>query len=87
MSDGRSKLDVTHPLAADARSRDLDAAAVADDALELDLLILPAMALPVPGGAENALAEEAIALGLEGPIVDGLRLLNLAVGKPADLLR
>ena len=66
---------------------DLDAAAVADLALIADALVLAAVALPVLGGTKNPLAEQAVALRLQGAVVDGLRLLDLAVGPLANLLR
>jgi hypothetical protein len=62
---GRGELDVSHALAAHVGPGHLDAAALADDALEADPLVLAAVALPVPGGAEDLLTEEAVALGLE----------------------
>ena len=78
---GRSgKLDVAHALAADLRAGDLDATTLADDALEPDTLVLPAVALPVLGGAEDLLAEESVLLRLEGSVVDGFWLLDFAVG-------
>ena len=82
--DRRGQLDVAHALAPDLRAGDLDAAALADDALEPDALVLAAVALPVLGGTEDLLAEEAVLLGLERAVVDGLRLLHLAVGPHAD---
>src|SRR5947199_2220411 len=85
--DGSGKLDVAHPLAANLRARDFDAAPLADDALETDALVLPAVALPVPGRAEDLLAEEPVLLRLQGPVVDRLRLLDLTVGPHADLVR
>src|SRR3712207_6252418 len=66
---------------------DLHAAALADDALVADALVLAAVALPVLGGTEDALAEEAVLLGLERAVVDGLRLGDLAGRPGADLLR
>ena len=66
---------------------DLHAAAVADLALVADLLVLAAVALPVLGGSEDALAEQAVPLRLQGAVVDGLRLFDLAVRPLADLLR
>ena len=81
---GGGQLDVAHPLAADLRAGHLDAAALTDDALEPDPLVLAAGALPVLLRTEDLLAEEAILLGLEGPVVDGLGLLDLAVGPGAD---
>src|SRR4029078_12662966 len=85
--DGARQLDVAHPLAADLRARDLDAALVADDALVPDPLVLPAVALPVPGGTEDALVEEPILLRLERAVVDGLRLRDLALRPLPDLVR
>src|SRR5207249_535811 len=65
---------------------DLHAAALADDPLEPDALVLAAVALPVPGRPEDPLVEQAVLLRLEGPVVDGLGLLDLAVGPRADLV-
>ena len=87
VADGGGQLDVAHPLPADAGPGDLHAAAVADLALVADLLILAAVALPVLGGAKDAFTEQAVPLGLQGAVVDGLRLLDLAVGPLADLFR
>ena len=87
VADGAGQLDVAHPLTADLRARDLDAALVADDALVPDALVLPAVALPVPGGTEDALVEEPILLGLERPVVDGLGLRHLSLRPLPDLVR
>jgi hypothetical protein len=67
---------VAHALAADRGLGDLDAAALADDALEADALVLAAGALPVAGRAEDLLAEQTVLLGLEGAVVDGLGFLT-----------
>ena len=48
--------------------------AVADDTLITDALVLTASTLIVLGRTEDALAEQTVALGLVGAIVDGLRL-------------
>ncbi len=85
--DGRGQVDVTHALAAHLRARDLDAAALADDALVADPLVLAAVALPVLGGTEDALAEEAVLLRLQRAVVDRLRLDDLAGAPGSDLLR
>ena len=87
VGDGGGELDVAHPLTAHLGARDLDATALTDDALEADALVLAAVALPVPGRAEDALAEQALLLRLEGAVVDGLGLLDLAVAPLADGLR
>jgi hypothetical protein len=77
---------VAHALAAHLRARDLDAAALADDALVADALVLAAVALPVLGRTEDALAEQPVLLGLQRPVVDRLRLGDLARAPAADLL-
>src|SRR5687768_9315978 len=87
MGDGRGELDVTHALAADLGERHLDAALLADDAAMLQALVLAAKALVVLDRAEDLGAEQAVALGLEGAVVDRLGLLHLAVRPRADLLR
>ena len=87
MRDGSGELDMAHAVAPDARKRDLDAALLADDALVLHALVLAAQALVVLDRPEDARAEEAVTLRLEGAVVDGLRLLDLAVGPGKDLLR
>src|SRR5699024_1237811 len=86
VGDGSGQLHVPHALTAHGGLGDLHAAALADDALEAHALVLAAVALPVPGGAEDALAEQAVHLGLQGAVVDGLRLLDLAVGPAADVI-
>src|SRR5439155_2515290 len=67
--------------------RHLDAAALADDALVPDSLVLTAIALPVARRSEDALAEETVTLGLERAVVDRLRLRDLAGRPVANLLR
>src|SRR5207247_11465023 len=75
-----------HTVASNLGACDLDAAPLADDALEPDALVLSAVAFPVPGGTEDALAEQAVLLRLQRPVVDGLRLLDLAVRPRPDLV-
>ncbi len=87
MHDRRGQRDVAHPLAPDARVRDLHAAAVADDALVLDALVLAAGALPVALRAEYPLAEEPVLLRTVGAVVDRLGLLDLPVAPGTDDLR
>src|SRR5207245_11279022 len=83
----RGVLDVPHALPAHLRPGHLHAAAVADDALELHLLVAAAVALPVLDRTKDPLAEETIALRLEGAVVDRLGLLHLAVGPVAHVQR
>src|SRR5579884_173901 len=85
MAYGRCELDMAHALAANFRARDLHAAAIADHAFEADPLILAAVAFPVFGGPEDLFAEQAVAFGLEGAIVDGFRFLDLAERPSTDL--
>ena len=87
VADRAGQLDVAHALAADLGARDLDAALVADDALVADALVLAAVALPVLGGTEDALVEEAVLLRLERAVVDRLGLGDLALRPLADLVR
>ena len=83
---GRGQVDVAHALPAHLGPGHLDAAAVAHDAPVADALVLSAEALPVLGGTEDALAEEAVLLGAQGAVVDGLGLGDLPVGPATDLL-
>src|SRR6185312_241712 len=85
--DRRGQLDVAHALTADLGPGHLDAAALTDDALEPDPLVLAAVALPVPLRTEDLLAEESVLLGLEGAVVDRLGLLDLAVRPLSDVVR
>src|SRR5215210_1213732 len=78
---------MAHALAPHAAERHLDRALLADDALVLHALVLAAQALVILDRPENARAEQAVALGLEGAIIDGLRLLDLAVRPRENLLR
>ena len=82
--DGHGQFDVAHALAAHAAPRDFHAAAVADDALVLDALVLAARAFPVARGSEDALAEQAALFGLERAVVDRLRVFDLALAPGAD---
>jgi hypothetical protein len=83
----RSQLDVAHALAAHLGQRDFNAALFADDALVLHALVLAAQALVVLDRTEDARAEQAVALRLEGTVVDGLGLLDLAERPRQDLFR
>src|SRR3982750_1354809 len=82
MRDGYGELDVTHALATDAAQGDFDAAAIADHSTVANSLVFAAMAFPVLDWTEDPLAEQAVLLGLERAIVDGLGLENLAPRPP-----
>ena len=70
VADGGCEVDVAHAAAAFARVGDLHAASVADDSFVL----------------QDAFAEEAVLFGAVGAVVDGLGLLDLAVGPRADFV-
>src|SRR5208282_5435487 len=53
----------------------------------LQALVLAAQALVILHRPEDLGAKQAVALGLEGAVVDRFRLLYLAVGPGTDLLR
>src|SRR2546421_692437 len=84
--DGRGEVDVAHALATHLLPRHFDAAALADDPLVADALVLAAVALPVLRRTEDALAKQTVTLGLERAVVDGLRLRHLAGRPVADHL-
>ena len=78
---------MTHAVAPDLREGHLDAAFLADDAAVLHALVLAAQALVIFDWSEDASAEQPITLGLEGPVVNRLRLPDLAVRPRTDALR
>ena len=81
---GRGQLDVAETFATDFGERDFHAAFIADDSAMLHAFVLAAQAFPVGYGAEDARAEQAIALGLEGTVVDRFRLSDFAVRPAPD---
>src|SRR6185503_8909530 len=85
MGNRRGQLDMAHAVAAHLLHCDLYAALLADDALVLHALVLAAQALIVLHRPEDAGAEQAVTLRLEGAIIDRLRLFDLAV-RPAQNL-
>ena len=87
MRDRARELDVSHALATNFRQGDLDAALLADDAPMLQALVLAAQAFVVLDRPEDLCAKQSVALGLERTVVDGLRLLDLAIGPRPDLVR
>ena len=87
MGDGRGQFDMAHAFAAHLGGNDFNAALFADDAAVLHAFVLAAVAFVVLHRAEDLRAEQAVAFGLERTVVDGLRLLDFAVGPLPDLLR
>jgi len=67
---------VTHALTAHLGLRDFNAALLADHAAVLKAFVLAAQAFVVLDRAKNLGAEQAVTLGLEGTVVDGLGLLT-----------
>ena len=76
----RSEVDLTHALVAHATMRDLDAAAVANDAL-----VFAAGALEVALRSKDALAEQTDVRGTVGSVVNGLWLLDFATTPTANV--
>ena len=60
VSDRSSKFDVAHALTTNLGASYLNAATLADDALEAHALVLTAVALPVASRSEDLLAEQAV---------------------------
>ena len=87
MRDRRGQTDVAQALATYLGLNDLDTALFADHPSVLHALVLAAVALVVLHRPKDLGAEQAVALGLEGSVVDGLRLFDLAVRPFADLIR
>src|SRR5690606_11532361 len=75
VGDGGRQGDVAQALTAHLGLDHLDAALLADHAAVLHALVLAAVALVVLHRPEDARAKQAVTLGLEGPVVDRLRLL------------
>src|SRR5271166_2778884 len=86
MRAGRRQLDVAEALAAHLGARHFHAALVADHATVLHALVLAAETLPVGYRPEDARAEQAIALRLEGAVVDRLRFGDFPVRPATNLL-
>ena len=83
--DGYDELDVSGAFATHFLFGHFHTATVADDAFIANALVLAAMALVVLGGTEDAFAEQAVALGLVGSVVDGFGLQHFAVGVGLNL--
>ena len=87
MGNRHGQFDVAHALTAHPAEGDLDAAAVADDALVFDALVLAAGALPVAGRSEDPLAKQPALFRLARPIVDGFGVFNFPLGPRPDDFR
>ena len=80
VGDRTGQFDVAHALAPDLGLDDLDAAFFAHHAAVPHAFVLAAVALVVLGRPEDFCAEQPVAFGFERPVIDGFRLLDLAVG-------
>ena len=78
---------MSHSLAANLGEGHLNPTLLADHPPMLEPLVLAAEALVILDRPENLGAEESIAFGLEGPVVDGLWLLDLSKGPGTNLVR
>ncbi len=85
MANRSREFNVAHSLTANLASCDFNAAALAHDALVLDLFVSTAGAFPVFDWSEDALAEQAISLGLERAVIDRLRLLDFTMRPTHDV--
>src|SRR5438270_1348884 len=83
----RSQLNVAQPLTANFGQCDFNAALVADHAAMFHSFVFAAQAFPVRYRTENAGAEQAVALRLEGAVIDGFRLGHFAVRPAANFFR
>ncbi len=87
MRDRSRKLDVTHTLTTNLSFCNFNAAAVTDNALVANSLVLSAMALPVLSGSENSLAEKSVFFRFKGTVIYGFGLGYLTVRPFSDLFR
>ena len=85
MGNRSSKLDMTHTLTSYLSACNFNAAALADFALETDLLILTAVTFPVLCRSEDSFAEKTVSLRLLGSVIYGFGSFNNAVRPASDL--
>ena len=79
------QIDMSHALPANPGTGYLNTAALTDDSLVPDPLVLAAVALPIFGWPEYAFAEKTVFLWLQGAVVDRLGL-NHFTGRPGTYL-
>ena len=87
MNDGRSQLDVPHPLPTHTAVSHFDAAAIADHALVFHATVLSAGTFPVFFRPENSLAEQTVPLRSICPVVNRLGLLDFAERPAPNVMR
>ena len=81
----RRQIDMAHALAAHPCLCHLYAALFTDHAAEAHALVFAAIALPVLGGTEDALAEQAIPFRAQCAVVDRFRFQHFAMGPGTNL--
>ncbi len=79
MRDRSGQLYVAHPFTAYFRSRNFNTAAVANNALVADFLVLATVAFPVLGRAENALAKQAVFFRPQRAVVNRFRFGHFSI--------
>ena len=77
---------MTHAVTTNLCGGYFNTAALAGNAFEANAFVLTAGALPVPYRSKDLLAEKTVLFWLKGTVVDGLRLLYLAIGPTADII-
>ena len=80
------QLNVAHALPANLGQGDFNAAFFADDAAMLEALVLTAQTFVVFDRPKDLGAEQAIAFGLEGAVIDRLRLLDFTIRPRTNLV-
>ena len=80
MGNGRGQFDVAHAFAAHFGERNFHAAFFTGYTFEFQTFVFAAQALVVFYGAKDFGAEQTVALGFEGAIVDGFGFFHFAVG-------
>ncbi len=78
MSDWRYEFDMTHALTTNLCTCYFNTAALADNALESDALVLTAVALPITSRSKDLLIKETIFFWLQCSVVNSFWLLYLA---------
>ena len=87
MGDWGGKLDMAHTLSADLAQRYLDTAFFAYNAAILHPLVFTAQTLVILDWPEYSRAKQAVPFRLEGAVIDGLRLFDLAERPGPDAFR
>jgi hypothetical protein len=86
MSYRGSQINMAKAFTADLGWYDFNTALFADDTAVLHTLVLTAVTLVVLGRTKDLGAKQAVTFRLEGPVVNGLRLFNLAKRTLTNLL-